>query len=111
MKPSFSSGDSDPSVERLDISAFTVPTASPEADGTLVWNDTTIVIVCAQAGGMRSLGYTYADVPAAQLIESKLKPIVLGTSAMGTNAAWIAMVRAIRNLGRPGICSMAIAAV
>ena len=98
-------------VERLDVAAFTVPTSSPESDGTLEWNETTIVIVRAEAEGNSSLGYTYADIATAQLIDSKLKPIVVGRNAMCVPEAWLAMVRAIRNLGRPGICSMAIAAV
>ena len=36
---------------------------------------------------------------------------MVGIDAMAVPAAWEAMVRRIRNLGRPGICSAAIAAV
>jgi hypothetical protein len=39
--------DSDLAVERLDVSAFTGRTSSPEADGTLAWNETTTVIARA----------------------------------------------------------------
>jgi len=53
-------GDNGVAIERLDVSAYTVPTDFPESDGTITWKQ---------------------------------------------------MVHAIRNLGRPGICSMAIAAV
>ena len=98
-------------VDRLAVSAFTVPTCSPESDGTLEWDQTTIVIVSAGAGGVSGLGYTYAGVPAAVLIEHTLKKYVLGQNALSVPAVWSAMVRAIRNLGRPGISSMAIAAV
>jgi L-alanine-DL-glutamate epimerase-like enolase superfamily enzyme len=98
-------------IERLDVSAFTIPTSTPEADGTLAWNNTTIVVVQAEAGGTCGLGYTYADIATAQLIDSILKNVVLCKSATDVAAAWIAMVGAIRNLGRSGICSMAIAAV
>jgi L-alanine-DL-glutamate epimerase-like enolase superfamily enzyme len=98
-------------IDRLDVSAFTIPTSSPEADGTFAWRQTTIVIVSAAAAGTRSLGYTYADAATAALIDGTLKEIVIGRSAARVPAAWIAMVNAIRNLGRPGICSMAIAAV
>ena len=98
-------------VERLNVSAFTVPTSSPEADGTLAWDDTTIVIASVGAAGVRGLGYSYADIAAAQLIDHKLKAVVLNKNAACVRAIWIEMVRAIRNLGRPGICSMAIAAV
>ena len=36
---------------------------------------------------------------------------MVGRDAMSVNGAWIAMAKSIRNLGRPGICSMAISAV
>jgi L-alanine-DL-glutamate epimerase-like enolase superfamily enzyme len=98
-------------VDRLDVSAFTIPTSSPEADGTFAWNETTIVIVRAGAAGVLGLGYTYADVSTATLIERTLKRIVLNRSAFRVRAIWSAMAGAIRNLGRPGVASMAIAAV
>ncbi len=98
-------------VEGLEVGAYTVPTDAPEADGTLSWDSTTIVVVHAHAAGERGVGYTYADVSTAKLIESKLAGIVRGRDAMAPQAAWAAMVRGIRNLGRPGISSMAIAAV
>jgi L-alanine-DL-glutamate epimerase-like enolase superfamily enzyme len=98
-------------VEELEVAAFTVPTDAPEADGTLAWDATTIVVVHAFADGEWGLGYTYADLATAKLIESKLASTVKGCDAMAPQEAWGAMVRAIRNLGRPGIASMAIAAV
>ena len=98
-------------VEALEVGAFTVPTDAPEADGTLSWTATTIVVVHASAGGQSGLGYTYADVATAKLIQSKLAEVVRGLDALSPPAAWGAMVDAIRNLGRPGISSMAIAAV
>jgi L-alanine-DL-glutamate epimerase-like enolase superfamily enzyme len=98
-------------IERLDVSAFVVPTDFPEADGTLAWDKTTLVVVEAAGGGVRSLGYTYADTATALLIKDFLTPIVIGSDAMAVEETWAAMVHAIRNLGRPGIVSMAIAAV
>jgi L-alanine-DL-glutamate epimerase-like enolase superfamily enzyme len=98
-------------IEKLEVKAFTVPTDAPEADGTLAWNSTTIVIVHAHGGGQCGLGYTYADLSTATLIDSKLARVVRGRDAMAPQSAWAAMVHEIRNLGRPGIASMAIAAV
>ncbi len=98
-------------IRRLDVAAYVVPTDRPEADGTLEWEATTIVVVEATAGECSGIGYTYADVAAARLIESTLRDVVVGIDAMAVPAAWEAMVRRIRNLGRPGICSAAIAAV
>jgi L-alanine-DL-glutamate epimerase-like enolase superfamily enzyme len=98
-------------VTELEVAAFTIPTDAPEADGTLSWDATTIVVVHAHAAGEAGLGYTYADTSTATLIQSKLAGIVRGRDAMSPQAAWASMVAGIRNLGRPGIASMAIAAV
>ena len=104
-------GDSGVAIERLDVSAYSVPTDSPESDGTYAWDKTTIVIVEASAGGKRGLGYSYADVATAKLIQEMLVKVVKGRDAMNVPGCWLAMVESIRNLGRPGIASMAIAAV
>ena len=104
-------GETAPSIERIDVSAYTVPTDSPESDGTYAWDKTTIVIVEASAGGKRGLGYTYADVATGRLAQEMLAKVVIGRDSMNIPACWLAMVEAIRNLGRPGIASMAIAAV
>jgi L-alanine-DL-glutamate epimerase-like enolase superfamily enzyme len=98
-------------VGEVEVAAYQVPTDAPEADGTLSWDATTIVVVHASGGGETGLGYTYADVATAKLIESKLADLVRGRDALAPQATWSAMVGAIRNLGRPGISSMAIAAV
>jgi L-alanine-DL-glutamate epimerase-like enolase superfamily enzyme len=97
-------------IDNLNVSAFKIPTESPEQDGTYEWNSTTIVIVNVSGGGKNGLGYSYADTATAKLIDDKLKQIV-GRDAMSVQGAWLAMLRSIRNLGRPGICSMAISAV
>jgi L-alanine-DL-glutamate epimerase-like enolase superfamily enzyme len=89
----------------------TIPTESPEADGTYEWDSTTIVTVDVTGGGNMGLGYTYADTATAKLIADKLKRMVIGRDAMGVQGAWLAMLHSIRNLGRPGICAMAISAV
>ena len=94
-----------------EVTAYVIPTDAPEADGTFAWDRTTLVVVETTAGGEHGLGYTYADTATAQLIDELLADVVRGRDALAVPAAWAAMVRAIRNLGRPGICSMAIAAV
>ena len=69
------------------------------------------MLVEIEAGGKRGLGFTYADRAIVSLIRDKLAGIVIGRDALAVPAAWIGMVQAIRNLGRPGLASMAIAAV
>jgi L-alanine-DL-glutamate epimerase-like enolase superfamily enzyme len=98
-------------IDRVEVSAFKIPTDAPESDGTLAWNSTTLVLVEAQAGGISGIGYSYANAATATLIRDTLVDVVRGCDAMAVPGHWIAMVQAIRNLGRPGIASMAIAAV
>jgi len=98
-------------IDSLEVAAFKIPTESPESDGTYEWDSTTIVVVDLAAGGEQGLGYTYASSSTAILIKDHLQKIVVGRDAMSINGAWDAMVHSIRNLGRPGICSMAISAI
>src|SRR5512142_824447 len=95
-------------VERVEVSSYTVPTDSPESDGTLEWNSTTLVLVQVAGGGRLGLGYTYADAATAAVIRDTLSDAVVGASAMAPPAAYMSMWRRVRNLGRQGICSMAI---
>ena len=100
-----------PTIEQLTVNAYSIPTDAPEADGTFEWTQTTIVVVEVNAGGKRGLGYTYTDVAAATLIRHTLAGVVRGRPAMDVPAAWIAMARAVRNMGRAGIAASAIAAI
>jgi L-alanine-DL-glutamate epimerase-like enolase superfamily enzyme len=99
------------SVRGLSVDAYTVPTDAPEADGTFAWDATTIVVVHVEAGGERGIGYTYADLATARLIDEHLAGVVHGADALAPQRAWWAMSDAVRNLGRPGISAMAISAV
>ena len=98
-------------IDALEVRAYQVPTDAPESDGTYEWRATTLVVVEITAGGISGLGYTYADTATATLIRDLLAQVVRGRDAMNVAGAWSAMVAAIRNLGRPGIASMAISAV
>ena len=100
-----------PRITRLEVSAYRIPTDAPESDGTLEWESTTLVIVEATAADARGVGYTYADSATAHLIADRLADVVCGRDAMAVPGSWVGMQNAIRNLGRPGLVSMAIAAV
>ncbi len=100
-----------PSVERVGARAYRVPTPGPEADGTLAWDATTIVVVHVEAGGVTGLGWTYADAACVPLIEGKLAEVVRGRPLLDVASAWTAMQREIRNLGRAGLVSCALSAV
>ena len=98
-------------VDELSARAFTIPTDRPEADGTLSWQKTTIVIVTASAQGKSGLGYSYADPAAASLIGGELIDVLGDCDALSPPAAWEQMRRAVRNIGYPGLASSAISAV
>ena len=98
-------------VNKLTVSAYTIPTDQPEADGTLEWQSTTLVLVEVEGGGKTGLGYTYADASVAQLIDQTLKEVVKGSDVMQLPSMWQAMVRQVRNNGNSGLTHMGIAAV
>jgi len=99
------------SIEKLEARAYQIPTDFPEADGTIRWDSTTLVVVHAEAGGKRGLGYTYASRASAQVVTEKLAEALKGRDALDVPAAFEAMLRSVRNLGRGGPTMMAISAV
>jgi L-alanine-DL-glutamate epimerase-like enolase superfamily enzyme len=96
-------------VERVDVSAYTIPTDEPESDGTFEWDETTMVVVQLTAGDETGLGYTYGPKAVATLIDETLAGAVTGSDPF-TNL-WAELNASLRNAGRPGIGSMALAAV
>ncbi len=98
-------------IGAVSASAYTIPTDSPEADGTLHWDSTTLVVVEVQGGGKTGLGYTYTDGCITKLIEKKLAKAVEKLDAMDPPAAWRAMQVQVRNMGREGLAATAISAV
>jgi L-alanine-DL-glutamate epimerase-like enolase superfamily enzyme len=98
-------------IDGLDVSGYTIPTDFPESDGTIEWDKTTLIVVEAKAGDATGLGYTYGDMSTAKLISGHLRGVILGRDPMDTPGSWLAMVQSVRNIGRPGIASMAISAV
>ena len=98
-------------ITGINVSAFTIPTETPESDGTLEWEATTIVVVEVQAGGTHGIGYTYGHAATAALIDSTLADVVRGRDVMSIAGIHEDMRRALRNIGRPGIGMMAVSAV
>jgi L-alanine-DL-glutamate epimerase-like enolase superfamily enzyme len=98
-------------VKNLNVSAYTIPTDAPEADGTLQWNSTTLVLVELEAAGKKGIGYTYSDESAAFLIEKKLKHFVLQRNALDIAGITNFLTHQIRNSGTCGISMMAISAI
>ena len=49
------------------ISFYTIPTDAAEADGTISWNSTSMVLVRLECEATTALGYTYADAGTASV--------------------------------------------
>ncbi|HZC60503.1 MAG TPA: enolase C-terminal domain-like protein [Streptosporangiaceae bacterium] len=99
-----------PTVESLDAAVYVVPTDAPEADGTLAWDKTTLVLVTARAGGQQGIGWSYTAAAAAPVVTGILSDVVAGWNALDVAGANEAMTRALRNVGRPGLGAMALSA-
>ena len=100
-----------PTVTQVTAAVYVIPTDAPEADGTLAWDTTTMVLATARAGGAEGIGWSYAAAAAQQVITGMLAEAVTGRSALDVPGACEAMIRAVRNVGRPGIAATAISAV
>jgi len=98
-------------IERIEVGAYTIPTDAPEADGTLSWDSTTIVLVELHAGGHAGLGWTYGEPAVAGLILDKLADVVVGREAMDIPGTWAAMTGSLRNAVTSGLSAFAVAAV
>lgn len=98
-------------ISKVEASAYTVPTSSPEADGTFAWTDTTLVLVQIWAAGQVRIGWTYASTAAATLVRATLAPLLIGRRVTDIPGLWNQMLISLRNIGRPGIGAMALSAV
>ena len=99
------------SISSSTIRVYTVPTDAPEADGTISWNSTTMVLVELVVGSVRGIGYTYADAATAKVAQHLLKTIIDSADPFQHPTLWMKMQRSVRNLGNRGIAAMAISAI
>lgn len=98
-------------ITGLEAAAYRFPTPGPEADGTLTWDATTLVVVWARCGEVDGIGWTYADAACVDLVHGVLDSAVRGHDAVDVPACWHRMQRQVRNLGRVGLVSCAMSAV
>ncbi len=104
-------GRDEPGVNDLRVEVYEVATDHPEADGTLSWSKTTVVLAEIDAGGKTGFGWTYGPRACAAVIRDELTPVVVGQSAMRVGRCWLDMVAGTRNASRPGMVGYAISAV
>ena len=100
-----------PVITDVRAAVYDIPTDAPEADGTLAWDHTTMVLVTAVAGGREGIGWSYAAGAAADLVTHLLKPVAVGRPAFGVPAVAEDLARALRNAGRPGVGATALSAL
>src|SRR5487761_1397623 len=98
-------------ITGVEAAVYVIPTDAPEADGTLAWTETTLVLVTAYADGEVGTGWTYGAAAAAGVVTDMLAGAVRGRSEFDTGGANEAMARAVRNVGRGGVAATAISAV
>jgi len=98
-------------VRSVEAATYEIPTETPESDGTLSWDSTTLVLVRCRAGDHTGVGYTYAHAAASDVVAGKLAGVLTGCDALTPVASWAAMQHAVRNLGKPGLVAEAISAV
>jgi L-alanine-DL-glutamate epimerase-like enolase superfamily enzyme len=99
-----------PVISDLSAAVYVIPTDAPEADGTLSWRQTTLVLVTASAAGQQGIGWTYSSGAAVPFVSETFKPLVEGRSAYDIPAIAEDLSRAIRNAGRPGAGATAMSA-
>ncbi|HZE33160.1 MAG TPA: enolase C-terminal domain-like protein [Actinoallomurus sp.] len=98
-------------IEAVSATAYTIPTDAAEADGTYAWDSTTLVLAEVRSGQTTGIGWTYGPTACATVIRDSLSPVVEGREALDVGGSFQAMVRAVRNAGRPGAVGYAISAV
>ncbi len=98
-------------VATVTPTVYRVPTPTPEGDGTLTWDATTVVTCLLEAGGRTGLGWTYSSPAAAVIITEHLAPVLIDHDLGDIAGCYARMRRACRNLGTKGLVMQAISAV
>jgi L-alanine-DL-glutamate epimerase-like enolase superfamily enzyme len=99
-------------VRDLTAELYQVPTESPEGDGTLTWNQTTMLLVRVEGSdGTAGMGYAYTGPGADVLVRNGLREAIAHLDDDDVGTCWNVMVDRVRNYGRQGIAASAISAV
>lgn len=98
-------------IDAVEATAYTVPTPTPEADGTIAWQSTTIVVVHIRAGSTMGFGWTYGSPACLNVVNEIFAPVLLGRDPLGNVGCVEDMNKAVRNIGRQGIAGYALSAV
>ena len=102
---------SDISVDKVDVSAYTIPTDAPEGDGTLRWDSTTLIVCEVHAGSEVGIGYVYGNQATALVADHLAHKCLLQRPGLDIPALHATMLGEVRNDGSRGIASIAISAL
>lgn len=111
MEPADTKGTGRVTIRQVHARAYRIPTDLPEADGTLEWNNTTLVLAEVCAGDVTGIGYTYGNAAIATVITGALAEALNGRNILDIPSAHEAMKRHIRNEGHAGLAMMGLSAV
>lgn len=95
-------------IDQIAVSAYTIPTDAPEADGTLEWNSTTLVLVEIRAGDVVGLGYTYGSAVIGGVAKRLAEKCLVRKQVFDIPALHEALLEQVRNDGSRGMGAMAI---
>ncbi len=95
-------------IEKAVVSAYTIPTDAPEADGTLSWDSTTLILAELHCGRKIGIGYTYGNQATAGLARHLAEKCLLRKRALDIPGLHASMLQRVRNDGNIGIGAMAI---
>jgi len=101
----------DLSIISIKTYIYKIPTDSPESDGTIKWNETTLVLVVISAHNQTGIGFSYGHEAMSLVIQNSFAPLLKNGNPMDIPLLWEKMVAASRNIGSRGIAANAIAAV
>ncbi len=99
------------SINKVDARAYTIPTQTPESDGTIKWSSTTLVLVTLHAGDKEGIGYSYTHLSMVSVIKNVLAEVILQQNCFDISLLNQGMIAAVRNLGASGLAMMAVSAV
>jgi L-alanine-DL-glutamate epimerase-like enolase superfamily enzyme len=102
---------SEATIDAGSARAYTIPADAAEADGTITWNSTTLVVVQLHAGNMAGIGYTYGHRASALVARELIGKHCVGHNPMNTNELFTSMRISQRNYGAEGIGATALSAV
>jgi L-alanine-DL-glutamate epimerase-like enolase superfamily enzyme len=102
---------SESSIGRVVVSAYTIPTDLPEGGGTIRWDSTTLILCEIHTARQTGLGYTYGNQATPAVADHLAAKCLLQHSALDIPGLPVSRVQQVRNDGSRGIASMAISAL